>query len=86
MWPHVGNNYLTKNRHYFSLKDGYVAELDKYREKLLGLFTVEVEFPTVAKAEAFVAPAWFGDEITNDVRYTNKNLAEHGHPVYTLSE
>ena len=40
-----------------------------------GLRLVEVEFPSVEAADAFVAPAWFGDDVSGDPRYRNSYLA-----------
>jgi len=42
--------------------------------------TTEVEFSSVAQAEAFVPPAWFGKEITEDIRYKNTHLSKYGIP------
>ena len=36
---------------------------------------MEVEFKSLEDANSFVAPTWFGKEITEDVRYKNDNLA-----------
>lgn len=49
--------------------------MDIYNDDLDGLVTVETEFSSEEQAEAFVKPSWFGDDITEDKRYKNKNLA-----------
>lgn len=51
-------------------------ELDVFRGRLEGLKYAEVEFPTVAAAEAFKKPDWFGEDVTNDRRYRNGHLSE----------
>ena len=38
-------------------------------------YYVEIEFPSVEEARAFVAPGWFGDEVTTDPSYNMKNYA-----------
>lgn len=41
---------------------------------------VSVQFATEADAKAFVAPLWFGEEITNKQSYANRALALSGSP------
>ena len=48
------------------------AELDIYPS---GLVIVEVEFDSLEKAEAFIPPAWFGEEVTGNKQYSNAQLA-----------
>lgn len=68
---------IKKTRCKIGLKDGLVAELDVYHEKLEGLYTVETEFRSEEQASLFELPVWFGKEITEDKRYKNKNLARN---------
>ena len=72
--------FVKKARYYIPAGDGLVAELDVYHGKLTGLVTVEVEFDSIESADGFEPPEWFGDEITSDKRYKNKNLAKNGKP------
>jgi CYTH domain-containing protein len=51
-----------------------------YSGALTGLMVAEVEFPSEEAARAFVPPAWFGREVTNDSRYKNRRLATEGLP------
>lgn len=67
---------IAKTRYLIPLDDGLVAELDIYHENLEGLLTVEVEFKSLIDAQNFILPLWFGEEITEDERYKNKNLAK----------
>lgn len=55
--------------------EALIAELDFFHGKYEGLIYVEVEFPTKEAAEAFIAPAWFGREVTKDPRYSNAALS-----------
>lgn len=57
-----------------------VAVVDVFKGPLQGLLLVEVEFDTVDRATAFTPPDWFGDEVTEDPRYTNASLARFGLP------
>lgn len=57
-----------------------VIELDVYDKNLGGLLSAEVEFKTEAESNKFVAPEWFGSEVTEDSRYKNQNLALYGIP------
>lgn len=71
---------VKKRRYFVPLTDGHTAELDVYHGDLEGLFTVEVEFSSIAEAEAFVPPTWFGEDVTEDKRYKNTSLAQFGLP------
>ncbi|MBP3729634.1 MAG: CYTH domain-containing protein [Lachnospiraceae bacterium] len=53
----------------------YTVELDVFEQEHEGLWMAEVEFPSVAEAEAFTPPDWFGEEVTFDRRYRNSYLA-----------
>lgn len=75
LWPYTSSYRLEKKRFLIELPDSLRAELDQYEGALQGLRVVEVEFPSAARAEAFVPPAWFGAEITDDPDYRNANLA-----------
>jgi adenylate cyclase len=83
LWPHTEGRQIEKTRYRIELTGptGPVAELDSYAGSLDGLHTVEVEFGSVAAAEGFVAPAWFGRELTGDGAWTNASLARMGRPA-----
>ena len=66
---------IQKTRHYIPLTETLTAELDVYSGSLEGLITAEVEFESLEDSESFTAPDWFGEEITCDKKYKNKNLA-----------
>jgi len=80
LWPHTDGRRIEKVRHRTALGDDLVAEVDLYGGDLEGLCTVEVEFPDRAAADAFVAPAWFGTELTGQSGWSNAALARHGRP------
>ena len=66
---------VCKTRYRIPLSGGLTAELDIFHGVHEGLRLVEVEFPSVEAADAFVAPAWFGDDVSGDPRYRNSYLA-----------
>jgi CYTH domain-containing protein len=71
-------NIIDKRRYKIYLGFGLIAELDIFKGLLDGLMVVEVEFPPGEQAKHFVAPAWFGEEITYNAAYKNKNLIMRG--------
>ena len=65
---------VLKTRYKIPLGD-LMAELDIFHGHHEGLRIVEVEFPSTEAADAFVAPQWFGADVSTDRRYTNSFLA-----------
>jgi CYTH domain-containing protein len=80
LWSEATELRIEKRRHRVALDGGLVAELDLFDGALAGRRIVEVEFADDASADAFIPPAWFGREVTDDNRYTNASLAKHGWP------
>jgi adenylate cyclase len=79
LWPATEGRRVEKVRYRVPAGD-HVAEVDVYEGALAGLRTVEVEFASEADAISFVAPPWFGDEVTGDPRWSNASLAANGKP------
>jgi CYTH domain-containing protein len=75
-------NLIEKTRYEIPLEDGNIAELDIYHSPLDGLTTVEVEFISEEQANTFLPPDWFGNDVTDDIRYKNKNLAQCNNACY----
>lgn len=71
----VDNNMIAKRRYLIPLENGLIAELDIFEQQLKGLAVVEVEFKNEGEANAFCAPAWFGEDVSLDNRYTNGSLS-----------
>ena len=69
-------NIITKKRFEIPLNDGLIAELDIFEGKFEGLLLVEVEFESEDAANSFIAPEWFGEDVTSDGRYHNSNLSK----------
>ena len=57
---------------------GHLWEVDVYSGRHAGLIVAEVELEKID--EAFAPPAWVGDDVTGDRRYSNAVLAEAGPP------
>lgn len=79
LWPLAGDRTVEKVRHRIPVGD-HTAELDVYGGKLAGLAVVEVEFASREDAEGFVAPDWFGAELTGRAGWSNAALARDGLP------
>ena len=67
---------VEKTRYRIPVGD-YTAELDIFHGRHEGLLLVEVEFPSVDAADAFVPPTWFGQDVSEDPRYRNSYLAHN---------
>ena len=68
-------NIINKTR-YFIAVNNQIAELNLYHGELEGLAIVEVEFDSLDDASNFEIPIWFGEEVTYDESYKNKNIAK----------
>lgn len=66
---------IRKDRYHIPY-EGYTIELDVFDGELAPLVIAEVEFPSVEAANAFVPPAWFGEDVTADPAYSNSNLSK----------
>lgn len=68
---------VAKTRYRIPIGASLTAELDIFHGAHEGLQLVEVEFPSVAAADAFVAPDWFGQDVSGDPHYRNSFLAHN---------
>lgn len=50
-------------------------ELDVFAPPFAPLVMAEVEFPSVEMADAFIPPAWFDEEVTNNPEYHNSVMS-----------
>ena len=71
---------VIKKRYLVPVEGGYTAEVDIYEGELEGLMTTEVEFPSLEEAESFVAPDWFGKDVSEEKAYKNTSLSLYGMP------
>ena len=65
---------IEKTRHYIEHK-GHTWEVDEFHGKNKGLIVAEIELES--EDEKFEIPDWVGEEVTQDDRYYNMNLAIH---------
>ena len=63
---------IEKTRHVLA-HQGTRWEVDEFAGDNAGLVVAEVELQS--EAQAFDLPGWLGDEVTQDARYFNSNLA-----------
>lgn len=80
LWKKTEGNTIEKTRYIVPLNDNLKAELDIYKGPLSGFMNVEVEFSSTKEAILFDAPDWFGQEVTQDPRYSNSSLSKFGIP------
>jgi CYTH domain-containing protein len=84
--PKADGILITKTRYLIPLAaDSGVdrpltAELDVFEGNLMPLMLVEVEFASAEEANAFRAPDWFGEDVTENGAYHNSTLSRHGLP------
>lgn len=71
----IDGNPVRKRRYLIPLEDGNTGELDVFEGVLSGLTLIEVEFPDVESAGRFVPPDWFGQNVSDDYRYSNSFLS-----------
>lgn len=66
---------ITKKRYKLPFEK-YTIELDIFAGKHDGLILAEVEFENEKEAELFIAPEWFGEEVTFSSQYHNSTLSK----------
>ncbi|MRS11987.1 MAG: CYTH domain-containing protein [Actinobacteria bacterium] len=79
LWPGTNGRRVEKSRCSIDA-DGFRIDVDVFASTLAGLIIAEAEFTTLEQALAFVPPAWFGTEVTEDHLYSNASLAAFGWP------
>lgn len=67
-------NIITKRR-YLIPYEKYTIELDVFAPPFAPLMLAEVEFESIEEAKAFVGPAWFVEDVTNNPEYHNSNMS-----------
>ena len=68
----AGKPLIEKTR-YTIAHQGFYWEIDEFHGKNQGLIVAEIELER--EDQAFEKPAWIGEEVTDDPRYYNANLA-----------
>ncbi len=67
---------LIQKKRYMIPYEKYTIELDIFGGDLAPLALAEVEFPSEEEANSFVAPDWFGDDVTFEPLYHNSFLSK----------
>lgn len=67
---------IIKKRRYLIPYDKFTIELDEFSDPFAPLLMAEVEFDSIEEANSFVAPEWFGKDVTNDSNYQNSTLSK----------
>lgn len=73
-----GSRILTKCRHLIP-HEHHLFEIDEFLGALSPLVIIEVEL--ASRNQKIYLPHWIGTEVTNDRRYTNALLVDHGIPT-----
>lgn len=68
-------NIISKHRYLIPFDDSHTIELDIFDEPFSDLIIAEVEFATESEAKDFIAPDWFGEDVTYDKHYHNNYLS-----------
>lgn len=71
----IDDHLISKTRYVIPLSSGHTGELDIFHKQLAGLNFIEVEFSSEEDASQFIPPDWFGENVSQDERYTNSFLS-----------
>ena len=74
--PKADGRIIEKTRYLIPLNDKLTVELDVFAGDLAPLILAEVEFSSEEEANAFVPPAWLGEDVTFDRRYHNSTMSQ----------
>lgn len=74
--PKIDGRLITKKRYMIPINHTLTAELDVFEGDLAPLVLVEVEFPDEESAMSFIAPDWFGEDVTFSGKYHNSHLSQ----------
>ena len=66
---------IKKTRYKIPYENNLTIELDIFMGYLAPLILAEVEFDSEEAANAFVPPAWFGEDVTFSSEYHNSTLS-----------
>lgn len=74
--PKTDGIFIEKTRYLIPHTDNLTIELDIFHGELAPLLLAEVEFSSVEEANAFIPPAWFGEDVTHSPQYHNSSLSK----------
>lgn len=67
---------ISKTRYVIRTDNDLNIELDSFDAPYENLWLAEVEFPSLETANAYIPPAWFGEEVTHLTKYHNSTLSK----------
>lgn len=68
-------NVISKTRYLIPFEK-FTIELDEFKAPFAPLLLAEVEFESVEDANAFEAPDWFKEDVTENREYHNSNMSK----------
>ena len=74
--PKADGIVISKTRYLIPEKNGLVIELDVFHDDYEGLLLAEVEFSSEEDANHYIAPEWFGEDVTFSSDYHNSTLSK----------
>lgn len=74
--PKADGIVISKTRYLIPEKNGLTIELDVFHDDYEGLLLAEVEFSSEEEANTYVAPEWFGEDVTFSSEYHNSTLSK----------
>lgn len=75
---------IEKTRHHIPAPDRLLWEVDEFHAENAGLVVAEIELSH--EEQTFARPAWLGEEVTDDPRYLNTNLARRPFTTWDREE
>lgn len=67
---------ISKKRYRIPYNEKLTIELDVFEAPLAPLVLAEVEFESIEEANAFIPPAWFEKDVTEDRSFSNSELSK----------
>lgn len=67
---------IKKTRYLIPIENDLTIELDIFHEHFEGRILAEIEFPSLEEAERFIKPKWLGENVSNDVQYSNAYMSK----------
>ena len=75
-----GERVVDKIRHYVPAENGLVWEIDEYLGANNGLFTAEIELPSVDTV--YSLPEWIGNDVSDKPEYSNGSLSKRPYSLW----
>ncbi len=66
---------ISKTRYLIRENSGYLIELDIFHKDLTGIVLAEVEFTSIDHAKEYIPPAWFAEEVTDNICFHNSRIS-----------